>query len=98
MTDLLAELEQTLAQLEIIRDSVAVPDAQLIRQISDLYDQQQRLLESEISAQTSQYQQAAQAMKAAAAKARSEAEAISDVAGLINTVASALEAVEGLLG
>ncbi|MAD45317.1 MAG: hypothetical protein CMI02_05515 [Oceanospirillaceae bacterium] len=98
MTDLLAELEQTLAQLEIIRDSVAVPDAQLIRQISDLYDQQQRLLESEISAQTSQYQQAAQAMKEAAAKARSEAEAISDVAGLINTVASALEAVEGLLG
>ena len=98
MTDLLAELEQTLAQLEIIRDSVAVPDAQLIRQISDLYDQQQRLLESEISAQTSQYQQAAQAMKEEAAKARSEAEAISDVAGLINTVASALEAVEGLLG
>ena len=33
MTDLLAELEQTLAQLEIIRDSVAVPDAQLIRHL-----------------------------------------------------------------
>ena len=46
MIELLASLEQTIEQLEIVRDSSDNVNVDLIRQISDLYDQQQRLLES----------------------------------------------------
>tara|TARA_Y100001970_G_C13856854_1_gene662106 strand:+ start:60 stop:374 length:315 start_codon:yes stop_codon:yes gene_type:complete len=98
MIELLASLEQTIEQLEIVRDSSDNVNVDLIRQISDLYDQQQRLLESEISAQTEAYQQATVAMKAAADKANGETQGLSDVVGLVKQVASALEAVEGLLG
>lgn len=98
MTELLTALEQTISSLETLRDRQSRPDPQLIRKISDLYDQEQRLLESEISMATADYQQATAAMKKAAAKAKTAAADLSDVTGLLNNIAAAIEAVEGLIG
>jgi len=98
MTDLLADLDATIAALEKIRDSAAETDPELISQISDLYDQQQRLLENEIATATEEYKNAAAAMNKAAKKARAEADNLSDAVTLVNNIANALEAVESLLG
>lgn len=98
MTDLLNSLDQTITQLEKIRDNTAELDSRLIGQLSDLFDQQERLLEMEVASQTAGYQFAAEAMAKAAHKAKSEAEDLSDATDLVKKIATALGAIEDLIG
>ncbi len=97
MTSLGNELQQTIRNLEQLRDSQDPPSDDVIEKLDILYDQQIDLIEAAINKNTEKYKQAATSMREAAKKTK---EAIDDLAKLeqaIQKVANAIGKVTDLL-
>lgn len=97
MASLGNELQQTIRNLEKLRDSQDPPSNDVIEKLDVLYDQQIDLIEAAINKNTEKYQKATASMQEAAKKTK---EAIDDLANLehaIEKVANAIGKVTELL-
>lgn len=91
------ELQDTIRNLEKIRDSQDSPSDELLARLDTLYGQQIDLIDAAIKKNTEEYKKATEAMKEAAKKTK---EAIDDLAKLeqsIEKVANAIGKVTELL-
>ena len=97
MSSLGKELQETIRNLEKIRDSQSPPSDDVLAKLDMLYEQQIDLINAAIMRSTVEYTKATEAMTEAAKKTK---EAIDDLAKLeksIEKVASAIGAVVKLL-
>ncbi|MDR4499108.1 MAG: hypothetical protein MRK02_14500 [Candidatus Scalindua sp.] len=97
MSSLGKELQETIRNLEKIRDSQSAPSDDVLSKLDKLYAQQIDLIDAEIKKSTAEYSKATKAMKGAAKKTK---EAIDDLAKLekaIEKVADAIGMVTELL-
>lgn len=97
MTTLGKELQKTINNLEIIRNSQNPPSDAVFSNLDALYEQQIDLIDAAIKKNTDEYKKATVAMREAAKKTR---EAIGDLAKLeqsIEKVANAIGEVTELL-
>lgn len=97
MTSLGKELQETIRNLEKLRDSQDPPSDDIIAKLDVLYDQQIDLIDAAINKNTEKYKKATTAMQEAAKKTK---EAIDDLAKLeqaIEKVANAIGKVTELL-
>lgn len=79
MSSLGKELQQTIRNLEKIRDSQNPPSDEVLRELDLLYEQQIDLIDAAINKSTEEYIRAAKAMNEAASQTK---EAIDDLAKL----------------
>lgn len=97
MTSLGKELQETIRNLEQLRDSQKPPSDAILKQLDVLYGQQIDLIDAAINNKTIEYKNATTAMQNAAIKTK---EAIDDLAKLekaIEKVADAIGKVTDLL-
>lgn len=97
MSKLMEELENTIQNLEGIRDSQDAPPDELLKQLDALYEQQMVLIAAAINEDTQQYAAALDAMTQAA---KTTKKAIADLAKLeesIGKVATAIAKVSEVL-
>lgn len=97
MSNLGKELQQTVRNLETIRDSQTPPSNDVLAKLDQLYEQQIDLISAAINKATEEYKSAAKSMKEAAKKTK---EAIDDLAKLekaIEKVANAIGTVTDLI-
>ncbi|MCP4344249.1 MAG: hypothetical protein GY795_01825 [Desulfobacterales bacterium] len=91
MLSLGKELQETIHNLEKIRDSQKVPSDDVLAELDKLYEQQIDLIDAAIKKSTDDYVKAANAMNEAAKKTE---EAVDDLANL----EKAIEKVAGAIG
>jgi phage-related minor tail protein len=97
MSSLGKELQQTIRNLEKIRDSKSPPSDDVLTKLDKLYEQQIDLIDAAINKATNEYAKATTAMEEAAKKTK---EAIDDLTKLeksIEKVAHAIDMVTDLL-
>ena len=93
MSNLNSELQQTINNLEKIRDSQDVPSNDLLASLDMLYEQQINLSEIAIQQSTDEYAKVTEAMKDASKKTK---EAINDLAKLENVISDIAKVIANI--
>ena len=97
MASLGNELQQTIRNLEKLRDSQDPPSNDVIEKLDVLYDQQIDLIEAAINKNTEKYQKATASMQEAAKKTKEAIDDLANLAHAIGKVANAIGKVTELL-
>jgi hypothetical protein len=97
MTSLGKELQETIRNLEKLRDSQDPPDQRVMDLLDTLYDQQLDLIEAAINKNTEKYKKAATALQEAAKKTKGAIDELVNLEHAIETVAGAIGDVTKLL-
>lgn len=97
MASLGKELQETIRNLEKIRDSQKRPSDELLDILDALYEQQIQLIDAAVNNATPQYKSATRAMKAAAKKTKQTLDDIKLLDQSIKKIARAIGKVTDLL-
>lgn len=97
MTTLATAVDETIRNLEIIRDKQGQPADDILAALDTLYERQLDLIAAAISQRTGEYVTATQAMKEAAKKTQEAIDDLSRLEKSIDTIAKAIAKITELL-
>jgi len=97
MSSLGKELQETIRNLEKLRDSQDSPSDAVLRKLDALYDQQIELINAAINKNTDEYKKATTAMQEAAKKTKKAFDGLARLEQAIEKVADAIGMITKLL-